>query len=167
LTMLLLGAVAWLLRRAKPIAGSVTAGAIEPEKVSAWLTVLGGMAMCLAGMFFLVRGDCGWIAAFFTLLGAAAGGFMTPSLTSIHRVHWTEDHIEGPSRLFGPTLGVARTAIAWADLTRAGKTITSYWYVEAGDGRRVYWSYLYKGYGTLTDALRRRCPNLKLPADMG
>ncbi len=64
--------------------------------------------------------------------------------------------------MFGPTLGAARTEIAWSEIAKTGKTITGYWYVESGDGRRVYWSYLYKGYGALVLALRGHCPSLQL-----
>ncbi|CAN5621673.1 hypothetical protein BH10PSE6_BH10PSE6_35810 [soil metagenome] len=64
--------------------------------------------------------------------------------------------------MYGPALGTARTTIAWPDVVRTGSTITSYWYVESRDGRRVYWSYLYKGYGALIAELRRQRPSLEL-----
>ena len=68
--------------------------------------------------------------------------------------------------MFGPTLGAARTQIQWADIVRTGKTATSYWFVETSDGRRIYWSYLYKGYRAFVGYLRTRCPDLVLPRDL-
>jgi hypothetical protein len=100
------------------------------------------------------------------LLGLAITGFMAPSVTSVHSVHWNEAGIEGPSTTFGPTLGAKRTTILWGQIERTGKTITGYWFVEAADKRRVYWSYLYAGYGLLTDAIRRHRPSLELPGDL-
>lgn len=140
---------------------------IVPEKFSAYFTVFIGSGMALFGIAGTLFGQASWAGVGLTLLGLAIGGFMAPSLTSIHRVRWTQDGIEGPSKIFGPSLGVARTTIAWGDIVRAGTTITSYWFVEAQDGRRVYWSYLYKGYGALTSYLRDKRPNLTLPANMG
>ena len=51
--------------------------------------------------------------------------------------------------------------IPWGDIRRTGKTATGYWYVEAEDGRRVYWSYLYKGYGAFVQALAELTPDRK------
>ena len=156
-----------VLRRRPPLRVSPTGGTIQPDRVSAWFTVIGGAVMACVGVSAMVFAHAGFAGMFLALLGLACGGFMAPSLTALHQVHWTETGIEGPSRLFGPTLGTARTAIKWRDITHAGTTVTSYWYVEAADGRRIYWSYLYQGYGQLTMALRRHCPSINLPARMG
>jgi hypothetical protein len=99
-------------------------------------------------------------------VGLGIAGFMSPSLTSVHKVTWGEDGIEGPSNLFGPTLGLRRTDISWSDIARTGTTMTSYWFVEALDGRRVYWSYLYKGHGALSAFISAKRPDLALPAAM-
>jgi len=100
------------------------------------------------------------------LIGLAIAGFMAPSVTSIHSVHWNEVGIEGPSATFGPTLGSKRTMISWAQIERTGKTVTGYWFVETADNRRIYWSYLYAGNSLLTEAIRRHRPSLNLPNDM-
>ncbi len=100
-------------------------------------------------------------------MGLAIAGFMAPSLTNLHNVQWTTLGVNGPARMFGPTLGLSRTEIAWRDIVTAGKTITGYWFVQAADGRRIYWSYLYKGYGAFVSAIKAHCPTLSLPADLG
>lgn len=106
----------------------------------------------------------------FAVVGVVGGlvlaAFMSPSVTAIHAVNWTADGIEGPAKLFGGTLGTRRTTIEWPDVVAAGKTPTGYWYLEASDGRRVHWSYLYPGFTCLTAVIRERCPNLLLPEDM-
>lgn len=126
-----------------------------------------GAAMAAFGVVLVFFADKGWGALAISVIGICCGGFMAPSLTSVHKVIWTQAGIEGPSKMFGPTLGTARTMILWGDISRTGTTFTSYWYVEAADGRRVYWSYLYKGFGALTAMLRAKRPDLKLPAKMG
>jgi hypothetical protein len=136
---------------------------IRPELWTAWATVLIGSLMLVVALWAVTIENGGWAAAAVALLGAAIAGFMAPSVTSLHAVRWNENGIEGPAKMFGLTLGVARTEIAWADIVRTGVTTTGYWYVESTDGRRVYWSYLYKGYGALVRALRRQCPTLRLP----
>jgi hypothetical protein len=101
-----------------------------------------GLLVFAAALWAAIFSNGGWAAAAAALFGAAIAGFMAPSVTSIHAVRWNGEGIEGPARMFGPTLGTARTEIAWSDIVRTGKTVTGYWYVESGDGRRVYWSYL-------------------------
>ena len=161
-TAIILGGLAALLRRSPPAALAQGAGTIRPELWSAGFTVLGGMAMLAVAAWASIYKNGGWAAAGVAVLGALIAGFMAPSLTSIHAVHWNEVGIEGPAKTFGPTLGTARTEIAWSDIVKTGKTITGYWFIESGDGRRVYWSYLYKGYGALMAALQNHRPSLDL-----
>ncbi|MEQ9506889.1 MAG: hypothetical protein RLO80_11515 [Hyphomonas sp.] len=170
LTAILTGGVAILTRKAKPkhIEGSV--GVISPGKVIAWITVISG-AMIMAGSIVFAIMAAQFLAlipaAVACTLGAAIAGFMLPSLTSVHDISWDATSMEGPCSLFGPTLGVPRTRLDFDTLVTTGKTTTGYWFVEATDGRRIYWSYLYNGYGELTKALKARVPNLQLPADLG
>jgi uncharacterized membrane protein YfcA len=152
-----------MLRKAKPSIADDSAGAIEPEKSIAWITIVAGCLLWLAGLYGILFRAGGLMALAATILGLGVAGFMAPSLTSVHRVTWEEQSIEGPSNLFGLTLGLRRTRILWSDIARAGTTMTGYWSVESLDGRRVYWSYLYKGYGVLTAFLQKKRPDLNLP----
>jgi hypothetical protein len=156
--------IAWGLRRAKPNVLSDTAGAIEPERMTAWLTVIGGCALSLAGFYGVLFHEAGWGGLVTVLLGLGVAGFMSPSLTSVHKVTWDDESIEGPSNLFGPTLGLRRTRMLWGDIARTGTTMTGYWFVESRDGRRVYWSFLYKGHGALAAVLHGKRPDLELSA---
>ena len=161
LTAALLTLLANFIRSGRPAALDKVSGTITPEKISACVTVFVGAAMAIAGGFAVLtnHGDLGAVAV--AGMGVAIAGFMAPSLTHVHDVQWTADVVEGPSRLCGPTLGSARTSIAWHDIARTGVTVTGYWYVEARDGRRVYWSYLYKGNEALAASIRARCPELR------
>jgi len=152
--------------RAKPLAGDETAGTITPGKRTAAFAVAVGGIMMVLGALCALEGVLAGYAAVLFLFGLAIAGFMAPSLTDAYNVSWTSQAIQGPSRLFGLALGTKRTTIAWRDIRKSGITSTRYWYVEASDGRRVYWSYLYPGYAALTVALRHHCPQLALPRDM-
>lgn len=123
--------------------------------------------MAIAGLvWFIVLwrqqafSDMVWGGLIF-MIGACIAGFMTPSLTNIHDVSWDANGITGPANTFGPTLGLKKTTIAWTDITKRGETVTQYWYVESGDRRRIYWSYLYRGHGELERVIAERCSNLK------
>jgi hypothetical protein len=162
ITVLVLSGLVWLGNKSKPVMLEEGQGAIRPGRASAWFTVIVGSLMCIGALWIsaLVPNGSGALAiAIFT---AAIAGFMAPSVTSIHAVFWNDKGIEGPAKLFGPTLGRARTEITWTEIVKTGKTVTGYWYVESSDRRRVYWSYLYKGYGELISELQRRCPSLQL-----
>lgn len=166
LTAVIVAGLSWVLGRSKPKALSGQRGTIRPERWSAWITVIFGMMMFVVALVFLFYGNGGWGAAASAAFGGAIAGFMVPSVTSVHAVNWDAIEIDGPSKTFGPTLGFARTQIKWTDIAATGKTITGYWFVESSDGRRIYWSYLYKGHGSLTLALQRHCPSLLLPPDL-
>lgn len=166
LPALIIAALSWLLGRSKPKALSGQRGTIRPERWSAWITIILGALMFTLGIVFLLYEDGGWGAIATAALGAAMAGFMAPSITSVHAVNWNATVIEGPSRTFGLTLGLSRAEINWTDIATTGKTMTGYWFVESNDGRRVYWSYLYKGYSALTLVLRRKCSSVELPDDM-
>ena len=168
LTAILLAGLSWLIRRAKPAALADEQGRIMPERWSAWFTVLAGLGIFGVGIWQLISGvgGSGWASAGVALMGIAIAGFMAPSLTTLHSVSWNATGVEGPANTFGPTLGTARTEISWAEIVGAGKTSAGYWFVEARDGRRVYWSFFHKGYGALTAALRSRCRALALPSDL-
>jgi hypothetical protein len=159
LIVVVLGVVAHVIRSGKPLQLSDGSGTITPEKSSAVFTVISGGAMAALGFGLFLAGTVNEIGLVAGCMGLAIGGFMAPSLTHMHDVHWSEGVIEGPSRMFGPTLGLARTSIAWSDVVRTGSTMTGYRYVETLDGRRVYWSYLYTGNATLEAALALRCPS--------
>lgn len=165
LTAAITGAVGWLISRLKPRRLGGDAGTIVPERWTAALTVLCGLAIAAVGVLALLGGD--WkVGLACILMGLACAGFMAPSLTDLHIVHWTAEGVEGPSRMFGPTLGLARSAITWRELAATGKTITGYRFIQADDGRRIYWSYLYRGSGAFVAALLAHCPNLELPDDL-
>jgi hypothetical protein len=169
LTALIIYGLSALLRASKAASFSGQGGAIRPERWSAWITIIVGAAMVAAAVSLLLAASgIAWVAMAIPLaaLGLFIAGFMAPSATALHSVHWNDIGIEGPSTTFGPTLGVRRTAIPWEQIERTGKTATGYWFVEATDRRRIYWSYLYAGYGLLTEALRHRRPALELPDDM-
>ncbi len=164
-TALLIGLLSRAIARGRPKSDQADAGAIAPERLSAIFTVLVGTLFCLGGVFAVFAGgQQGLLFGTFAIaFGAVIGGFMAPSLTDLHIVRWSAEGVEGPSKTFGLTLGVKRTMIRWADIRRTGKTSTGYWFVESEDRRRIYWSYLYKGYGAFVKALAEHCPALTLP----
>jgi hypothetical protein len=47
-----------------------------------------------------------------------------------------------------------------------GKTVTDYWFIQSNDGRRIYWSYQYPGYGAFVERLKLNRPQIKLPDDL-
>jgi hypothetical protein len=167
ITMLVVMGLSRLIGRGKPLHLTADQGTIRPERISAWFTVIMGTAICLFGLASVLALHTGWIGGALGVMGLAIAGFMAPSLTSVHAVHWNSEGVEGPSTLFGPTLGLKRTQIIWSDIMNTGRTFTSYWFIESSDGRRIYWSYLYKGHIAFAQALHAHCPNLEVPTAIG
>src|SRR5215831_2798716 len=111
LTALILWGPARLLGRSAPASLEARSGIIRPELWTAWVTVLIGSLVLLVALRAAISKDGGWAAAAVALLGGATAGFMAPSVTLVHAVRWNETGIEGPSKVFAPTLGRAGTEI--------------------------------------------------------
>ncbi|MFQ6547911.1 hypothetical protein AADZ90_008125 [Aestuariibius sp. 2305UL40-4] len=138
---------------------------IYPNRTAIWVVVVIGIAITAGGAAIVMASSslAGLLAA---LLGLAIAGFMALSLNPAHDVIWTYEFIEGPSQLFGPSLGLRRARLVWSDLFRSGKTASGYWYVEGRNGQRIYWSYLYSGHPMFLMQLRLSRPDLDLPDDL-
>lgn len=140
-------------------------GSIRPDPVITWIGIVMFGAFVVGGiaMMFMRLALAGLLSALF---GGVLLAFMLPSLHPSQIVKWDDDGLEGPCKTWGLTLGTKRTFVRWQELVKAGKTASMYWYVEAEDGRCVFWSSQYPGWGALTAALYRKCPKLALPPDM-
>lgn len=165
-TGVIIASITAVSRRSKPLNEAGGTGTITPGKFSAWFTVLLFGAMAIGGVFLMFVGQTG-PGVLFVGIGGALATFMAPSLTHVHDVTWSQDGVSGPCKTFGPTLGTARADIPWELITTSGKTSSGYWYVQADDGRKVYWSFLYPGFSRLVAELRVRRPDVVLPADLG
>jgi len=158
----------WIYRiigRFKPSKLDDQSGVIRPELWSAWITVIAGSLFFSFCLFSFAFQDGGTGILLGAAMGAAIAGFMAPSVTLVHAVSWNVHGMCGPSKLFGLTLGRARTEIQWNDIVSSGSTATGYWFIASSDGRRIYWSYLYKGHQSLAQALKKNCPFVDLPTD--
>ncbi|GAA0295335.1 hypothetical protein GCM10009087_01360 [Sphingomonas oligophenolica] len=149
----------WLSRRSKPAEQGDGRGRITPGKASAAVVTASGVLFSAAGCTGIWFGDVA-IGSLLFAVGGALALFMAPSLTHWHDVVWTEATIEGPSRMFGLTLGRARTRLRWGEIARTGTTLTGYSFVETADRRRVYWSYLYRGFAVFEGQLELHRPDL-------
>jgi Na+-driven multidrug efflux pump len=87
-TAAVLGLISRVLRRATPSMFNDTTGAIEPEKSTAWFTIIGGCVMAIGGLYGALFRGAGSGGGPLTALGLCIAGFMLPSLTSAHKVTW-------------------------------------------------------------------------------
>ncbi len=90
-----------------------------------------------------------------SLMGMAFIGFMMPSMTPWHDVVWDEISLEGPNRLFGPTLRLSRIKISWDDIVETGQTFTKYYYVRTASGDVIYYSPYSSGLKQFDERLSR------------
>jgi len=109
-------------------------------------TVSGGLIMAvlssvgLLGMFGNIEPD-GWIAILLPLvMGLLISGFMVPSLSPRHDIYWNNETLEGPNKLFGPSLRGTRVKLNWKDIVSKGTVATGYSYIEISSGERIYFS---------------------------
>lgn len=140
-------------------------GNITPGKISALAVTIFGIAIAVFGIVSVFEAEFAR-AIVCSGIGFPMAIFMAPSITHLHDVRWDSKEVNGPCRLFGLSLGLSRTSISWDEIKSTGKTITGYWFIQSRDGRRVYWSYLYPGYGRFVDNLLFHRPSLKIPDDL-
>ena len=119
---------------------------VSHKVIIGWFTVFGGAAMFILGLFGLYaeQNSLDWDALFGSVgcmtMGFIITVFMLPSMSSSHCVVWTDDYIEGPNKMFGPSLAFSRKKISWKDIEKTGLTFTGYNYVQTFSGDRHYWS---------------------------
>lgn len=160
------GVIFWIYRQSfqsAPHRHDKVSGHIKPGKLSAWLTIIVGLTMVVSGCTLTLSGNSLIIGFMLSVLGALISGFMAPSLGRWHDLLWNDQGVDGPSKMFGPSLSRKRIFLTWNEIVRAGQTSTQYWYLENIAGKRVYWSYLYRGHTKFRDAVKRHKPDISLP----
>jgi hypothetical protein len=155
-----------IMRRGKPKACDGHSVTIAPDKCVCIAMIAGGTVILGLAIWLAVFQHVLLTAVPLALLGLAC--MLTPlrSFTDLHDVIWSEAAIEGPSKVSGLTLGRTRALIGWHDVKRVGYAISGNWFVEAADGRRVYWTPIHRGFGRLVDTIKILRPDLKLPPRM-
>ncbi|MCX7357624.1 MAG: hypothetical protein NT015_05725 [Alphaproteobacteria bacterium] len=152
------------LQSAEPYKLDGDSGTIRPDRWSGWIiTVFGAILVLCAVALMIAEPDAFWIGAILFVIGALFAGCMFPSVTSLHALSWSKSCVDGASQMVLGTLGLQRATIAWPDVARSGTTFTMYWYLEAHDGRRVYWSYLYPGNAKFAAAIKNHRPDIEPP----
>lgn len=152
------------LANARPFKLDGDNGAIRPDRVTGWIFSIFYGVLGLGGVALLVAVPQSAIVSIpFAIIGIVFAGCMLPSVTNVHALYWSNDGVDGPTHMMLGTLGAKRASISWSEFVKTGTSITMYWYLEARDGRRVYWSFLYAGHGAFTAALQRHRPDLAIP----
>jgi hypothetical protein len=143
---------------------SADSGEVRPERLRPTIGVAFGATMIAFNLFALsLRYWEGFVGIF---VGLAILSQNAPLLGKSRRVAWSRNGVDGPSRTPKWAVGPARTSIAWSDIRAIGCLGYGYWFIETGDGRRIYWNRLYNGYGAFVDYLQRERPDLALPANL-
>jgi hypothetical protein len=165
LTIGLVAVSLWLSRRLAASPGS--AGAfVGVAAIPAWVGWAGSASAGLMVGLGLAAGlsdappDRQLPAVVMIMLGGLVGCLANPDRLWSLRVTWRAEGLEGASRTFASILRGPREPIAWRELTRLGCLDGGLWFVEAFDGRRVYWSDLHGARAILLSAIRLRRPDL-------
>jgi hypothetical protein len=145
-------------RRLLPRTGS--APVAKPDFIFYGLASAAGIAQAMvlfAGMFF---DNLGYLAIpvilAFILMGMSIYRWSENSLS------WGPDAVKGPAKSSGQNLRRPVTQMRWAEIASVRITWDSY-YLEAADGRKIYWSDYYEGADAFVRALRVHRPTLQLP----
>lgn len=156
----------WISRlaNARPLKLDGDNGAIRPDRVTGWIFSIFYGVIGIGGVALLVTvPESAIVSVPLAIIGLVAAACMLPSLTDVHALYWSNDAVDGPAQMMLGTLGAKRASIPWSEFVKTGTSITMYWYLEARDGRRVFWSFLYPGHSAFTAAIQRHRPDLAIP----
>ncbi|MEM9840135.1 MAG: hypothetical protein AAF830_13395 [Pseudomonadota bacterium] len=128
-----------------------------------------GVVSTLWGVYELLNGIPAWLAVYFGALGVAFFGFAVifigPTRAALRGdldFVWNEAGASGPSRetRFGGMLRTPREMIAWSDVRVLGETPCNK-FLEAHDGRRVYWFQQYRGWAHFEEIVLQKVPTVR------
>lgn len=160
----------WLLRanlRHRDVWSAATLGMIRPNTLQ--YLILGVMGLILTGAFIYFARvslltflyEQLWLAIPGTLaFGAMTWMSVSMALSPAYHVTWTHDTLSGPASHWFPPFGPGRTTLGYDQLTTFGTDWTDSFFVCGPDGRKIRWSYLYKGFGALHEQLAIQRPDL-------
>ena len=149
----------WFRRRSKPRALVEGGGRIAPGRRAIGTGVVSGLLLSALGCTALWYGA---IVPGSLMAASGLGGalLVALSLSPRHELVWSDTGIEGPCRKILGILGRARTQIRWGEIALTGRTLGGYAFVEAADGRRIYWSSYYSGFVVFETRLKLHRPDL-------
>lgn len=138
-------------------------GRIKIDRRQVWLALLMVPLLLFVGVMAMRQGSL--LIGGALVAGTLVCGLGTlPALSSRLDVAWDERGLAGPSEAIGPFILFGRATLTWAEIAGLGGTWCGYAFVEAADGRRIYWTELHRPAGRLFAALCRRRPDLVPPA---
>jgi len=135
----------------------------EPWSMGICAVLFGAMTIAFVAVPFDPATPNRWLWWALSPLWGALCLMCVSALSKGARIEWTERSIAGPASewFFAP-----RNEIAWPDIKACGTTQLRAWFLESQDGRRIYWSSGYRGWGVLKDVIARQRPDLALPIEM-
>ncbi|MEQ1820219.1 MAG: hypothetical protein ABL871_16575 [Terricaulis sp.] len=151
-----IGIATFLLAKAKPKVRNDAGLAVRPTLLipAVGLLCFAMAAFCLYGFV-----TSGVLLPLGLAIGFALGGaFLTNMLRSVFVVSCDQIGITGPnSTLLAPR----QQSIAWTEVSRIAASWTGSLFVEATDGRRIYFGTTYAGYAHLVEEIYRHRPDLR------
>ncbi len=133
---------------------------IAPNKFIFIPCILIGLMFFCLGVYGIIVEDMGMFGWAFSLGFFLLSLILFISLNPKNDLIWTDEYVEGSTKLFFGTLICKRTLIRWTEITLVGTTTSGYAYLETVDQRRIYWSYLYKGYSEFEKQFNKMCPSV-------
>ena len=164
LTFIVMSGLYWLARRARPMHRDDVSGSIRPNPIAIGLGLIVGLGVSLSAFWASAFANAGFPALAVSAGFAVLSALLVPSFLSVSILRWDAHGIEGPGKAIWPPW--SRNRIAWVEIVGGGSVFGGYNYVEAEDGRRVYWTDLYSGTDAFIQALVEHCPPVELPVEI-
>ena len=156
LTFLSMVTIYWLLSKTKPSETGGSDGVIKPNKSIIFILFALGVGGLWLSFFFTEKNDGMNIVNVFVL---AVSFLLMTSLLSLHKnfyVRWNEIGVTGPSyKALKPLTWFNTTYMRWDEVVLVNEDGLQNTYLEAADGKRLYWSYTYSGYPAFEKAVSR------------
>jgi hypothetical protein len=132
---------------------------VHPMRSTAWLSIgLSFVCVPIAAYRFATDGSPRVAQAAVVMLMLC--GFLVwrsvQALRGAQSVTWSVRGLKGPSGAFGALVGGAKVSLAWSEVARVDHTDWGIWFLEALDGRRVYWTEAHEGHKDLIERLSAR-----------
>jgi len=142
--------------KTKPKYLTQNSGVIGINKIYVVILLIIGLLIAFTGLWLYTHQVSTLLCTILFGMGSLLFFSSTYGLDDYYDINWDQNGVSGQSKQFTLKLRKSRTFIAWNDIQAVGENSFQNDFIEASDGRRIFWNYGFSGYVDFHRVLRQK-----------